>query len=50
MKDSFKGDPRYKSVKHDDREKLFNEYVAELKAAEEETAQKAKAKQDEEVR
>ncbi|KAL8486813.1 hypothetical protein ACS0TY_023028 [Phlomoides rotata] len=48
VKDSFKGDPRYKSVKHDDREKLFNEYVAELKAAEEETAQKAKAKQDEE--
>lgn len=50
MKDSLRSDPRYKSVKHEDREKLFNEYVAELKAAVEETAQKAKAKQDEEVR
>ncbi|KAK6122840.1 hypothetical protein DH2020_043421 [Rehmannia glutinosa] len=48
VKDSLKSDPRYKSVKHDDREKLFNEYVAELKAAEEETVRKAKAKQDEE--
>ncbi|KAK6145849.1 hypothetical protein DH2020_019718 [Rehmannia glutinosa] len=49
VKDSLKSDPRYKSVKHDDREKLFNEYVAELKAAEEETVRKAKAKQDEEA-
>ncbi|KAL1561633.1 pre-mRNA-processing protein 40C-like [Salvia divinorum] len=48
VKDSLRSDPRYKSVKHEDREKLFNEYVAELKAAVEETAQKAKAKQDEE--
>ncbi|CAA0808371.1 Pre-mRNA-processing protein 40C [Striga hermonthica] len=48
VKDSFKSDPRYKSIKHDDREKLFDEYVAELKAAEEETMRKAKAKQDEE--
>ncbi|GER42023.1 pre-mRNA-processing protein PRP40 [Striga asiatica] len=48
VKDSLKSDPRYKSVKHDDREKLFDEYVAELKAAEEETMRKAKAKQDEE--
>lgn len=50
MKDNLRSDPRYKSVKHEDREKLFNEYLAELKAAVEETAQKAKAKQDEEVR
>ncbi|KAK4388034.1 Pre-processing protein 40C [Sesamum angolense] len=49
VKESLKCDPRYKSVKHEDREKLFNEYVAELKAAEEETVRKAKAKQDEEV-
>ncbi|KAK4421725.1 Pre-processing protein 40C [Sesamum alatum] len=48
VKESLKSDPRYKSVKHEDREKLFNEYVAELKAAEEETVRKAKAKQDEE--
>ncbi|GFQ05173.1 pre-mRNA-processing protein 40c [Phtheirospermum japonicum] len=48
VKDSLKGDPRYKSVKHDDREKLFNEYIVELKAAEEETLRKEKAKQDEE--
>ncbi|KAG6407956.1 hypothetical protein SASPL_130957 [Salvia splendens] len=48
VKDSLRSDPRHKSVKHEDREKLFNEYVAELKAAVEETAQKAKAKQDEE--
>ncbi|PIN12081.1 Transcription factor CA150 [Handroanthus impetiginosus] len=48
VKDSLKSDPRYKAVKHEDREKLFNEYIAELKAAEEETERKAKAKQDEE--
>ncbi|KAL7124218.1 hypothetical protein ABFS83_14G033700 [Erythranthe nasuta] len=48
VKDSLKSDPRYMSVKHDDREKLFNEYVAELKAAEEETVRKARAVQDEE--
>ncbi|KAL6571356.1 hypothetical protein OROHE_002999 [Orobanche hederae] len=48
VKDCLKGDPRYKSVRHDDREKLFNECVSQLKAAEEETIRKAKAKQDEE--
>ncbi|KAL3634363.1 hypothetical protein CASFOL_021417 [Castilleja foliolosa] len=48
VKDSLKDDPRYKSVKHDDREKIFNEYIAELKAAEEETLRKEKTKQDEE--
>ncbi|KAL6526645.1 hypothetical protein OROGR_015735 [Orobanche gracilis] len=48
VKDCLKGDPRYKSVRHDDREKLFNECVSQLKAAEEETFRKAKAKQDEE--
>ncbi|KAI3469941.1 hypothetical protein Pfo_026604 [Paulownia fortunei] len=48
VKDSLKSDLRYKSVKHEDREKLFNEYVAELKAAEEEVERKANAKQDEE--
>lgn len=50
MKDSLRIDPRYKSVKHEDREALFNEYLSELKAAEQEVARLAKAKHDEEVR
>lgn len=49
MKDSLRSDPRYKSVKHEDRETLFNEYLSELKAAEQEVARIAKAKHDEEV-
>ncbi|CAA2980143.1 pre-mRNA-processing 40C isoform X1 [Olea europaea subsp. europaea] len=48
VKDSLKTDARYKSIKHDDREKLFNEYISELKAAEKEIEGKAKTKQDEE--
>ncbi|KAL2506465.1 Pre-mRNA-processing protein 40C [Abeliophyllum distichum] len=48
VKDSLKGDARYKSVKHEDREKLFNEYISELKAAEKSIEGKAKTKQDEE--
>ncbi|XP_073276275.1 pre-mRNA-processing protein 40C isoform X2 [Primulina huaijiensis] len=48
VKDSLKSDSRYKSVNHEDREKLFNEYIAELKAAEEETERKSRAKKDEE--
>ncbi|XP_042394898.1 pre-mRNA-processing protein 40C-like isoform X1 [Zingiber officinale] len=47
VKDSFREDPRYKVVKHEDRELLFNEYIAELKAAEEEAERSAKAKRDE---
>lgn len=47
MKDSLRNDPRYKSVKHEDRELFFNEYITELKAAEEETERVAKAKRDE---
>ncbi|KAJ6720753.1 TRANSCRIPTION ELONGATION REGULATOR 1 [Salix viminalis] len=35
VKDSLRNDPRYKSVKHEDREVFFNEYLSELKAAEE---------------
>ncbi|KAK4482536.1 hypothetical protein RD792_009695, partial [Penstemon davidsonii] len=50
VKDNLKSDPRYKSVKHEDREKIFNEYVAELKAAEEDIERKEKARQDEEER
>ncbi|XP_075089547.1 pre-mRNA-processing protein 40C isoform X2 [Nicotiana tabacum] len=48
VKDSLRDDPRYKSVKHEDREALFNEYLSELKAAEQEVARIAKAKHDEE--
>ncbi|KAJ6772425.1 TRANSCRIPTION ELONGATION REGULATOR-like protein [Salix koriyanagi] len=35
VKDSLRNDPRYKSAKHEDREVFFNEYLFELKAAEE---------------
>lgn len=48
VKDSLKSDSRYKSVNHEDREKLFNEYIAELKAAEQEIERKSRAKKDEE--
>lgn len=48
VKDSLKSDSRYKSVNHEDREKLFNEYIAELKAAEEEIERKSRAKKEEE--
>nr|XP_016437993.1 PREDICTED: pre-mRNA-processing protein 40C-like [Nicotiana tabacum] len=50
VKDSLRDDPRYKSVKHEDREALFNDYLSELKSAEQEVARIAKAKHDEEVR
>lgn len=49
MKDSLRNDPRYKSVKHEDREVLFNEYISELKAAEEEAEWAEKAKREEQV-
>ncbi|KAL7001545.1 hypothetical protein U1Q18_002698 [Sarracenia purpurea var. burkii] len=47
VKDTLRHDPRYKSVKHEDREILFNEYISKLKFAEEEAEQVAKAKQEE---
>ena len=49
VKDNLRSDPRYKSVKHEDREALFNEYISELKVSEEEAERAAKAKLDEEV-
>lgn len=49
MKESLRDDPRYKSVKHEDREVLFNEYLSDLRAAEEEVEREAKAKRDEQV-
>ncbi|KAI3728498.1 hypothetical protein L6452_17135 [Arctium lappa] len=48
VKDNLRSDPRYKSVKHEDREALFNEYISELKVSEEEAERVAKAKRDEE--
>lgn len=50
MKDSLRDDPRYKSVRHEDREVLFNKYISDLKAVEEEAEREAKAKRDEQVR
>lgn len=49
MKESLRNDPRYKSVKHEDREILFNEYISELKAAKEEVEKETKAKREEQV-
>eukprot|EP01018_Ginkgo_biloba_P031680 Gb_26149 [translate_table: standard] len=48
VKDSLRSDSRYKAVKREDREALFNEYVAELRAAEQEAERAAKAKREEE--
>lgn len=49
MKDSFRSDPRYKSIKHEDREVFFNQYISELKAAEAESEHVLKEKNNEEV-
>lgn len=49
MKEDLRSDKRYKAVKHEERETLFEEYVAELKAAEMEAEQSLKAKSDEQV-
>lgn len=49
VKDSLRDDPRYKSVKHEDREALFNEYITELKAVEDREEKEAKAKREEQV-
>ncbi|KAJ4784305.1 Pre-mRNA-processing protein 40C [Rhynchospora pubera] len=47
VKEELRSDKRYKAVKHEERETLFEEYVAELKAAEEEVEQSSKAILDE---
>ncbi|CAL9775486.1 unnamed protein product [Musa acuminata subsp. burmannicoides] len=47
IKESLRDDPRYKAVKHEQRETLFNEYIAELKSAVDEVERSAKAKRDE---
>ncbi|KAM7270956.1 hypothetical protein ACFE04_030170 [Oxalis oulophora] len=47
VKDSLRNDPRYKSVRHEDREIVFNEYLSELMAVEGEADREAKAKREE---
>ncbi|XP_052310828.1 pre-mRNA-processing protein 40C [Populus trichocarpa] len=47
VKDSLRNDPRYKSVKHEDREVFFNEYLSELKAAEGKAERDARGKREE---
>ncbi|KAK2381434.1 pre-mRNA-processing protein 40C [Trifolium repens] len=47
VKESLRDDPRYKSVKHEDRELLFNEYISELKSAEHAAERETRAKREE---
>ncbi|KAK4761244.1 hypothetical protein SAY87_006137 [Trapa incisa] len=47
VKDNIRDDPRYRRVNHEDREMLFNEYIDELKAAQNREDLEAKAKRDE---
>ncbi|CAL0329320.1 unnamed protein product [Lupinus luteus] len=47
VKESLREDPRYKSVRHEDREILFNEYISELKAAEHAAERETRAKREE---
>ncbi|XP_039054774.1 pre-mRNA-processing protein 40C-like [Hibiscus syriacus] len=48
VKESLRNDPRYKSVKHEDREVLFNDYISELKAVDERAERKEKVRKEEE--
>ncbi|GMH07074.1 hypothetical protein Nepgr_008914 [Nepenthes gracilis] len=47
VKDSLRDDPRYKAVKHEEREYLFNKYISQLKAADDEAERVAKVKREE---
>jgi transcription elongation regulator 1 len=49
VKENFRNDLRYKAVTHEERENVFNEYIAEFKSSEQEAEQAAKAKVDEQV-
>lgn len=49
VKDGLRDDSRYKAVKHEEREALFNAYISELKAADDEVEREAKAKREEQV-
>lgn len=48
VKDKLRNDSRYRTVKREEREALFNTYVAELRVAEQEAERAAKAKREEE--
>ncbi|XP_024526718.1 pre-mRNA-processing protein 40C [Selaginella moellendorffii] len=48
IKDLVRHDPRCKAVRHEDRENIFNSYIAELRAAEQVVERAAKEKRDEE--
>ncbi|KAK3153967.1 hypothetical protein QOZ80_2BG0183970 [Eleusine coracana subsp. coracana] len=50
VKENFRNDSRYKAVTHEERESIFNEYIAELKSAEQEAEQAAKAKVNEQAK
>jgi len=49
VKDDLRSDLQYRAVKRDDREKAFDAYIAELRAAEQEVEHAGKSKKDEEV-
>lgn len=46
VKEGLRDDPRYKAVKHEEREALFNEYISELKSVGDEAERAGKAEQD----
>ncbi|KAL8139925.1 hypothetical protein V2J09_005946 [Rumex salicifolius] len=46
VKEGFRDDPRYKAVRHEEREALFNEYISELKSVGDEAERAGKAEQD----
>ncbi|KAL6883761.1 hypothetical protein ACP4OV_011175 [Aristida adscensionis] len=50
VKENFRSDPRYKAIKHEERENIFIEYISELKSAEQEAELAAKAKVDEQAK
>lgn len=47
MKDGIRDDNRYKVVKYEDREVLFNEYIFELKVIDDEVEKVIKVKREE---
>uniref|UniRef100_A0A1J3HXB7 Pre-mRNA-processing protein 40C n=1 Tax=Noccaea caerulescens TaxID=107243 RepID=A0A1J3HXB7_NOCCA len=47
VKDSLRNDPRYRSAAHEDREVFFNEYIAEVKAAQRGDDREMKARDEE---
>ncbi|XP_074273616.1 pre-mRNA-processing protein 40C isoform X2 [Silene latifolia] len=49
VKDVIREDARYKAVKHEEREAVFNEYISELKATDDE-AEKSKRREQEKLK